>query len=1746
MVLTFTIDDNDGGEFTFTDDTGGTGAQHRAISGDAIDRMLGEIPRTSETECDTSDPYAIIKILRQIELPGVSPEREYMIKFFEDLISAALRLYNDPSVGNVTHVLWDFTRARTGTSTYTTIKKRDKVVKKLFDIMTSKWKVQASADGMLQSMRGLLTTIDIIETSDIARKFQEFVCFLLAGDIFGMANKFLSIEEFAFIFRDYQNTRYKSKLGFIRGTLEFLITTYERLKAWRATGDITSILISSDAATIFLKDAAEVVRLSASFGNLSAVGWTEPDYTRLLLHVIDYGESIVAYVGVGSSPEKRYIMKKLQELKLIRDSHLTADAAAQFRQEPYSAMIFGHAGVGKTQFMAMSISQINRVLGFRDTEDNVYVFSPGLKHHDGYRSGKVHCIYDDGASENVNKVQFGSGSTLETPIQAVNTAPWILPMAALEKKGKVRFDPEFVWMTTNVIDMNARHMFSSELALRRRFPVVVEVRVKPEYATNGMLDPQKVPPLLEGERQNTWLITIYRVAARPADRFAVQEALLIHEADFTEIEDFMQWLTRDVIAFRKKTNKAATMRTQMRNVELCYRLENGVPHGCFKSKRVCTCEAVVQMDAAPEMGFDFHPPAIDVNQQAPDRRDRRTPNMRPTELLHLGAEPEVVEEALALERAYLAERTPELAERTLNEMPNLPRELVQHVTQYIGRQRSSLRQWWRDPQYAFWPSEAHPWVQMNWFTRFMLMLQFYFWQLAWGFVAAFIGLVLVLLYDYWLSGRPWDAQDQPSVPGQAGIKLFISFVAVSPLWVTFLLMCYLGYLYYTDLIFRTAIKNFWMFMKITRQQGISAATGHILGLCIQDVGRRFEERLSRILPNDTIIMLSYLSASLAIGYYGGKLLGLAINTTTARKKKKKKVEPVPSETGSESESETPSSDSSKKSKSSPRHVRLVRRRPVVKRLNLVEGQRAPRIQGETGTDMVVKTNEVKVNPWYKESVELTPVHFSRTSLSWKAFAREELLKRLESNIYDIHVRKEDRWVNGTMFGVHENYFIICKHFLAYLPTQLRYSQSSGAEGIRSSREIQIDETQTYFLDGEIVVVFLPDLPMVKSCLELLPRETFPGSQTGHLLTRRKGEYKPIYSDYVSFLTTAPELPGLDGLMHHYGRSELREVTIGGDCGSPLLVHTPFGPTIYGIHVMGIEGKVRHASLAQYLDYKAIKGVVESRYGHLTLQDTVLELSSESVERRMEPLHYKSPVRYIEQGCGYVYGSISGHRGKPKSRVCETLFYHRLIRDGYEDKYGPPVLTGWEPKHQILKAATDKVKSNWLQQDLDVILQAYIAHIERHFPEAPIFTPLTLDEAINGINGVAFIDAMPKHTSTGFPWNKCKKYFLIQKEDGRFTLDEETQRCFERIVSCLEQGVAWEPVMTASLKDELRKHSKIWSKSTRVFYGSHFVWAIVGRMLLLPLIAFIQNHTEVFCMYPGTNVSSRQWEALCRHLTKFASVPFSDLESFEKCDALINDGDFGKFDVTMDPKCLSSAGDFFFWMCRWGSYTDKASLMVRGVLKPIVNPYVNFFGDLLRFVGINPSGHIATVIVNCLVSIFSLMNCYLLLNPEGTCDDFFDHVALATYGDDNIMGISPSIPWFSHLTIASKMRELGLEYTMAEKDAAPVPYQSITKASFLKRYFRYDPDVGAVLAPLHEDSIVKSLMKCVRSKSVTLEEQNIDAVEAAVSAYFHYGKDKFEKMRRYLMEIVEDEDLTHRVKPSTFPTWDTLVERFESA
>lgn len=588
----------------------------------------------------------------------------------------------------------------------------------------------------------------------------------------------------------------------------------------------------------------------------------------------------------------------------------------------------------------------------------------------------------------------------------------------------------------------------------------------------------------------------------------------------------------------------------------------------------------------------------------------------------------------------------------------------------------------------------------------------------------------------------------------------------------------------------------------------------------------------------------------------------------------------------------------------------------------------------------------------------------------------------------------------------------------------------------------------------------------------------------------------------------------------------QEPTQVGDCGALLFLESGGGPLLVGFH--------------QYWNVGEKKAGAMDICG---LERQIVEVSSRTIKPgsacvegekpgKLSVLHEKSVVN-TEPGhfpCE-VYGCFTGHRAQPKSHLIKTPLAPLLEDDGITCEFTAPDMSWQAVNNQFSKLVRPK-----FDRRIDVMEMAsesLLRFVMRHAKASWYQDCHILDQqsAINGQDGVRFCDALNIKTSAGHPYYESKKkHMYTDTGDWNATrfVDDEIQDEINRIFESYKKKEMSNSVFVASLKDEARKKKKVLEKDTRVFYGGPMAFIIVQRQLYLWFVKLVQSNHFIFMQAPGMDAQGKEWDKLYHWLVDFSPNVIA--------------GDFKAFDVTQDADELMVVYKFIRRFARQLGASKEHLDLMEACEKDTTFPLINYFGTLIR-TALNPSGQSLTVIVNGLMNVLRTMSLYALqcdvVNDENM-DSFFDNVRLMTYGDDNIM--ASKVDTFNHSYLQYTYEKMGITYTMADKERETQPFITIEEATFLKRSWRFEPDLDMFVAPLDITSMTKMLYTYIPSKVISTKQQLSQMILTNHQEWFLHGKSAFEewteKLKRYAVEL----DLIDYV---SFHSWDYYCERFKN-
>lgn len=622
---------------------------------------------------------------------------------------------------------------------------------------------------------------------------------------------------------------------------------------------------------------------------------------------------------------------------------------------------------------------------------------------------------------------------------------------------------------------------------------------------------------------------------------------------------------------------------------------------------------------------------------------------------------------------------------------------------------------------------------------------------------------------------------------------------------------------------------------------------------------------------------------------------------------------------------------------------------------------------------------------------------------------------------------------------------------------------------------------------------------------------------------------------------------------------IRAETRAGDCGSPLVGKIGNFAAILGIHVLAT---FKGASLVQHAESHVVskERVMELLNKHLdrtaytvkapegaseeiraTFQDYVgvqvfaepwisggdMHFQTPSVghdgkrarDPTLIPLSEKCPLhdkwkelRKVEpddpitgtiDGPIVAIASFDGVGNTFKTRVKMTPFLEQAKAMGVvQEKVPMSVDEPWKSKSRYLKSI-NKHKS-FPMGPIREVKTAFLNHIIAHTRPGEIqrIAPMTMQEAINGIKDVKFLDAINMDTSMGFPDCAPKKdYFdFVLNPDGTKTWSatHEVYAEIERMKTCYINDETANPIFSTAFKDEPVKPKKISQFKQRIIYGSSVAHTILARMVFGPVFKFIQDNKGPIGSCPGTNSSSPEWEDMMKLLTRY--------------NELVNDGDFVGYDTSLKGDLIIEAKSLMIAiMILSGNYSEEWIKVAWGITYDIGYAHVNFFGDLIQ-ISINPSGQIGTTNDNGVAQVLVGGFSYVVITGKSP-EQYFLDVAILTYGDDGIFAVDPSVTGYTVESIGLCLKEYGMTYTNAQKTDDVVPPRRfddpVNPPTFLKRRWQFNKELGWYASPIDTATLDGMLCTYMSSKVVDFETQFKSTSQSLLYMAAEHGQEVFD-------------------------------------
>nr|QKQ15133.1 hypothetical protein [Trichosanthes kirilowii marnavirus] len=1518
-----------------------------------------------------------------------------------------------------------------------------------------------------RAQSGLEDSID--STLNVIDKFTASQLLTLCAKLAGFVMSLTCFREYNInpmsdtkLFKDYSKLLANNPFQFgVTGLKTFLETTkclLINLKKFWLTGDPCDIVFTSNRVSKWLSDYDKLQRDFLVLSNPEPFGVSVETFQKELADCIVDGQYLQKNRQLLEGFEQRVFDHKMSLLLDLDRNFKLRQLAQSHRTPPFSLLIHGPSSVGKSSVMQMlfaHFAKVSTALGKPLNADESFVYNrcTADEYWSGFSTYQWCIMLDDVAV--VAPAKAVADETLEEIMRIVNIMPWTPPQAELERKGVYPVEPKLFLASTNVKTLNAAYWFSVPIAVQRRFPYVITVVPKPEYAKyndgspNPMLDSTKVPTN-NGQYDDLWEFKVEKVI--PGKSSTRPDAAYQLVGEKWNTADLLSWYGGAISDYYTECAKVSTANANYASAHMCAECFGTCSGECSSPRRQPQCGGAAE---SLYIMYTFICAIIVCI------------------LTHWNT---------ALASQYFFGKYDYL-------LSGCFRYLRMAYTWEI-----ILIRWFCQvaphftwgPAITIWTLAGLVVGSMSIAARQVLMLMTY----AMDIFPAL--LAVQYARSYWTTAEGSIETVNAEWRDRFEIALRRSIQITNYRWIRF----------YHD--------------------GFRDLQRFIHWISLMKACARLQKKFYNASLAAKLAAFATVSVSLYTVYAVCKK---GYETLAGMRIRSKTYEP----------------------------------------------------EGSGFSSVKPKPLNEHANVWkWQEPPTLSAYDLSRQLLSRKGLSVQEQIELFKRNCFYFETIERDGRPSkyGRAFALGGQLYVTNAHFLWDRPQGMFITKCADKDAVGFRRKFALTYNENVFINEtlDLCVFRVADLPNNPHVLEYFLQDDTQIPETNGYRLRREKDGEVTVERYTNIVadTTSLQLPDNTALRLKTYRAVTQNPTVDGDCGSPLLGEFEGRLIILGIHVSGGYVAFKERAFATRLNVKMLRTLISNFPPQAWVAPSAPVLESEKTGklRVQSSIHPKSPFRFLqEKGSMEYYGSFEFRDGMG-SKVGNTLLKDAFISategDGelsIKDLTRPPVMRGFVPKHAML----DHAKQTYEMVDYGILRaceESFFDDVMSQLPqsELDLITPLDLDTAINGADGITYLDAMKRSTSAGFPWceSKLKHMVFDVDENGnksdKVDITQEMRDRYNMILERYAQSTQYHPVFRASLKDEPVPIAKAEKGNTRVFSCAPMDFSLVVRKFLLPVVRVMQRNAFTFEMAVGVQAQSYEWHLLYDHITKFGK------------DRIVA-GDYSKFDKRMSPCFILAAFNLIKRICAKAGYSDDDLAAIDCIAHDIAFPTTDFFGDFVRFFGTNPSGHPLTVIINSLVNSIYVRYSYVLLKhchvtqerltaiqselPVTLCrkylSTFRKEVRVITYGDDILMAILRACGFFNHSTMAEALKTIGVEFTMADKNAKSRPFIHISEATFLKRSFVYSEELGAMVGPLDHSSISKMLTRCVKSKNYVAEQHMLQVVRSALDEYFWYGREVFESRRLKFFNICRDNDLLRFIDSfDPFPHWDELVNRYDAA
>lgn len=1476
------------------------------------------------------------------------------------------------------------------------------------------------------------------------------------------------------------------------------------------TGNIDCLFIDEGVLSDWIDRASRLKKDSEFTGNPSSVGMELPAYIEDVKDCVAVGNQLMPHFRKGR--EHTVLLNMVLELEVVLKRLQISLNACAFRRAPIGVFLYGTAGVAKSHIALGLFNHYCAVRGISKESATMWTRTENDDYYSGYKSHFAGVLYDDAAKYRANVVQ-GVDSSIGDIISAINNIQFVTPQADLPDKGKVPFRAEWVGVTSNMDQLNANFYFNSSAAFLRRLSVRITPFVKEEFRVPGedKIDVNKIPA---GEQYpDLWTFDVHVPKVNGLDG----QFVLAHK--FEHYSDLLLFMTG--VYEKHIAHQTALLETvgKIGPEQIC---------ACRLPISICRCKPVSDSDPVLFGSFESET----QSGTAPIMHWFRVSLLNQHKHILYNMHKDKVERAF-IDGVYA---NPEVASwfdpahadadivATDEEMAD---RVIKHVDQCVEEfldldPRDRLN---AITENAFNRVDEHPDMPYLSFTPKFGPRGFYLdgqlkalKQTVIKFCPTFTTNELAVLDVYLAEEAPRHISNGWSLGDiiRGGMD-YVKF--------------YAGAIEDPD---RVEAREF---MLGTRKSSFIERVG--VKIAVAYFERPWVHNTINHLTQYTICQKFAAWWILKCSGPEQSLLLGAVAVDRSRGGSNPMFRMIIAAVATMSVFAAAYTLYSLMSRKDEREVDVV-----------LADTSAQMDLNDVGKRPVVREGD-KANVWCTKERAITRLDVDPRRPHNEAQASAMLSNNvLFARVYGV-MPAGPGYANTRVLAIDSETLVLNNHAL---PRGARLEIWLGPvteEGVRPSYVVEVnEELVTRFPDRDVAIIKTWANPhRFKDIKHLFAKRSFQSvGPSSYYIRSKDGSVEDLACVGVT-LSGLRGLAGASDVVCEAWSSRPHRPTVSGECGSPLVVHSTLGSVIVGFHA-GYNA-LTNTAWAVRLFREDFDDERHPEIGYIKPAYPVAQVGSFLSLGPRDKLY----TDYHESGHIMTHGQVKCFVARPKFTGHKTPHAEFLFSVGSE--FDPPIVdnmaaprnAGWKQPQMVL---ANYLKPTHSMNELIVraCVQAFCDRIEAGLTEEDLqdIHPVPLDVAVNGMPGVPNIDAQKHSTSAGHGKRGPKLQYLSEPEphdvwDSFRCFDPETLSEVDKMREDAFAGIRPHAIYDSCWKNEMLSKAKVEAGRARSIYMCPLAFLANMRMSTLGLCRVMIKRRNLFCLAVGLNTHSEEWDDIHKEAQRIHGELWiaGDFKAFESVLGLLLSNAVSKIFVFIAGLCKNFSADEIMALRVW--------------LADISNATINFFGELITLLGGEASGQQLTTFFNCLANVLLHMYAYVVVHK--TLDtyeefyklavEFFAKVFCNTLGDDVYLKVDESRRGYNHTTIQSAFRDIGITYTMADKDAESRPFISLEEVTFLKRSFvDHESFPGMKVAALDKRSIYKMLCYTVPSHTASAEQQQAAAISSAFSEAFFHGHEFFEQISDVVSRMPKSEELEHRMMEFPAPTWNTMVVRFVKA